>query len=425
MDEAFELMHGKLHVYKRPGSRLWQCSAYLAGKNRRRSTGQTDRERAAYVAEEWYVGLRGKAANGEGLHSGKKFKEVAAKFIEEFEVITAGERNPRYVSNHRARIKNHLNPFFGDLFVTEITSGLVQEYRVHRIRTNTEFKTNKPKPLARSTLHQEIVCLRQILTVAEAHGWIKAVPTVTPRYKASGKVTRRAWFTPAEYKRLRDATRDRAANPGRERYRPHWELLHDFVLFMVNTGLRPDEALRLEFRDVAIVEDAATEEQILEIEIHKGKRGVGFCKSMPGAVLPFKRIKERRERTLRAEAMAAGNPAKAIALENGAERLFPFSLNNLLNIILRQLNLKHDREGQVRTAYSLRHTYICLRLMEGADIYQIAKNCRTSVDMIEKFYAAHIKDRIDTRAINVRKEKKPVRGRTNNEEGARNKGIAP
>jgi len=27
--------------------------------------------------------------------------------------------------------------------------------------------------------------------------------------------------------------------------------------------------------------------------------------------------------------------------------------------------------------------------MEGADIYQIAKNCRTSVEMIEKFYAAH------------------------------------
>ena len=28
------------------------------------------------------------------------------------------------------------------------------------------------------------------------------------------------------------------------------EQLHDFVLFAVNTGLRPDEAWRLEFRDV-------------------------------------------------------------------------------------------------------------------------------------------------------------------------------
>ena len=42
-----------------------------------------------------------------------------------------------------------------------------------------------------------------------------------------------------------------------------------------------------------------------------------------------------------------------------------------------------------------------MRLMEGADIYQIANNCRTSVQMIEQFYAAHIKDRLDTKSINV------------------------
>ena len=58
-----------------------------------------------------------------------------------------------------------------------------------------------------------------------------------------------------------------------------------------------------------------------------------------------------------------------------------------------------------RTAYSLRHTYICLRLLEGADIYQIAKNCRTSVEMIEKYYAAHIKTNLDASAINVMKPK--------------------
>jgi len=57
--------------------------------------------------------------------------------------------------------------------------------------------------------------------------------------------------------------------------------------------------------------------------------------------------------------------------------------------VLNELDLKIDRDGQRRTAYSLRHTYICFRLMEGADIYQIAKNCRTSVEMIEKHYASH------------------------------------
>jgi hypothetical protein len=38
--------------------------------------------------------------------------------------------------------------------------------------------------------------------------------------------------------------------------------------------------------------------------------------------------------------------------------------------------------------------------MEGADIYQIAKNCRTSVEMIEKFYASHIRTAIRTEGVN-------------------------
>jgi integrase len=78
----------------------------------------------------------------------------------------------------------------------------------------------------------------------------------------------------------------------------------------------------------------------------------------------------------------------------------------MFNRILQELDLKFDREGSRRTAYSLRHTYICLRLMEGADIYQIAKNCRTSVEMIENYYAAHIKTSLDAAAINIRRKKK-------------------
>ena len=77
----------------------------------------------------------------------------------------------------------------------------------------------------------------------------------------------------------------------------------------------------------------------------------------------------------------------------------------MFNRILEETNLKVDREGQKRTAYSLRHTYICFRLMEGADIYQVAKNCRTSVEMIQKYYADHIKTLINAAAVNVRRKK--------------------
>ena len=91
--------------------------------------------------------------------------------------------------------------------------------------------------------------------------------------------------------------------------------------------------------------------------------------------------------------------------------LFPKWPRDLFNAILEEEKLRTDRDGRPRTAYSLRHTYICLRLLEGADIYQIAKNCRTSVEMIEKYYAAHLKTRLDASAINImrpRPKKKPI-----------------
>ena len=95
------------------------------------------------------------------------------------------------------------------------------------------------------------------------------------------------------------------------------------------------------------------------------------------------------------------------AFRNRQTSSFPKWQRELFKTILDEENLKSDREGRPRTAYSLRHTYICLRLMEGADIYQIAKNCRTSVEMIEKYYAAHIKTSLDAAAINVMKPKRP------------------
>jgi integrase len=389
------LLDNKVQLYMRPNSPHWQCSCSVAGRQRRTTTSEESLARAKDVARDWYLGLLGKYRAGE-LKEGKTFKEAAARFIDEFEVITQGQRSPIYVKGHKDRIKNHLNPFFGDKVLTDITPGLVQDYRIHRMKTGkarsaqlsadpAEGEEQKHKPPARSTLHQEIVCLRQVLKTAQRHGWLPFLPDISPPYKTSGKITHRAWFSPAEYKQLYEATRERAKNPKKERWRIASENLHDYVLLMVNTGLRPDEALRLEFRDVAIVTDEATGERILEIEV-RGKRGVGFCKSMPGAVLPFQRLKKRNN----------GQPTN---------RLFPKFQRELFNTLLDELGLKTDRDGQSRTAYSLRHTYICMRLMEGADIYQIAKNCRTSVEMIETYYASHIKNTLDAAAINVMKQR--------------------
>ena len=147
---------------------------------------------------------------------------------------------------------------------------------------------------------------------------------------------------------------------------------------MANTGLRPDEVKHLEFRDVEIVEDEYSGDHILEIEVH-GKRGVGYCKSMPGAVRPFERLLARERPT--AEKSDDNSEPVASAKPKATDRLFPNEFKKMFNGILTDNKLKFDRNGKARTAYSLRHSYICFRLLEGADIYQVAKNCRTSVEI--------------------------------------------
>jgi integrase len=147
---------------------------------------------------------------------------------------------------------------------------------------------------------------------------------------------------------------------------------------------------------VTIVQDDATGERILEIEV-RGKRGVGYCKSMPSAVRPYERLRDRAKpipgnRRKRTGAWSEPEPPK-VEYPQPTDPVFPGNHIKLFNGVLTRAKLKLDRDNNRRTAYSLRHTYICMRLMEGADIYQIAKNCRTSVEMIEKFYAAHIKNR--------------------------------
>jgi integrase len=221
------------------------------------------------------------------------------------------------------------------------------------------------------------------MKTALRHGWIEYLPDFSAPYKSSGKVSHRGWFSNEEYKQLYTATREHSKKMENTRNAYAAAQLHDKVLFMANTGLRPDEANVLQYRDVEVIEDEGTNESILLIQV-RGKRGVGYCKSTKGAVFPFKRLTERN------------NPERS-------DLVFPQDHTKQFNRILEKLDLKFDREGNRRTMYSLRHSYISFRLLEGADIYQIAKNCRTSVEMIEKHYAVHLKNSIDAGAINVRK----------------------
>lgn len=381
------ILGGKVHIYRRGKRGHYHCSASIEGKQHRSATGADDLQLAKEIAEQWYMKLRGLVTSGDlekvtARKREKTFKAAAEKFLEEFPVLTEGQRNPIYIAGHERRARKYLIPFFGKKGLSEITGGLVNEYRMFRI---ADAKERWGKPPARTTMHQEIVCLRQILKTAIRHQWLASLPDLSEPYRKNGKISHRAWFSREEYRQLYTATGKRARKPLNNKYKWWGEQLHDLILFMSNTGLRPDEALRLEYRDVTVAFDEGTQETILEIEV-RGKRGYGPCKSTQNAVPVFERLKKRNK-------------------PQPTDRIFPKSHHAMFNEILKELGLKFDREGRPRTLYSLRHTYICFRLMEGADIYMLAKNCRTSVEMIEKYYAAHLKDVLDASAINVRKKR--------------------
>ena len=55
-------------------------------------------------------------------------------------------------------------------------------------------------------------------------------------------------------------------------------------------------------------------------------------------------------------------------------------------------DLTVSKSGESRTLYSLRHTAIMFRLLQGdkVDLLTLARNARTSVEMIDRFYAKHL-----------------------------------
>ena len=204
MTKNHTILGGKVSLFKRPRSDYWQACAFLGGRQHRKSTKQESLSLAKDFAEDWYLGLRGKLRDGRIMAkpNEKTFQQAAERFEKEYEVMTGGERNKKHVQDHYARLRNHLIPYFGKLGLSEITSGKVQDYRIMRM--------DREKPPSRSTLLKEISTLSQVLKTAIRHGWLEQLPDLSMPYRASNKVSHRAWFSPEEYKQLYEATRKNA-----------------------------------------------------------------------------------------------------------------------------------------------------------------------------------------------------------------------
>ena len=71
--------------------------------------------------------------------------------------------------------------------------------------------------------------------------------------------------------------------------------------------------------------------------------------------------------------------------------------------------LKLSTAGEKRTLYSLRHSSIMFRLMFGraVDTLTLARNARTSPEMIDRFYAAPLQGEMNVGELQSKRRPRP------------------
>jgi len=162
------------------------------------------------------------------------------------------------------------------------------------------------------------------------------------------------------------------------------EELYDLMLFLTHSFVRPTmtELYAIRHSDVTIADDPKR----LIVTVRNGKTGYRGANTMPAAVSVYERIKERYPNHNSEDYIFYPEYDNRQTISAMVQRLF--------KKVLDELGLERDAfTDKKHTLYSLRHTAICMRIVnsEGqVNIYNLAKNAGTSVNQIERFYAKHL-----------------------------------
>jgi len=376
--QKISLMQGRFHIFQRKNSPFWWVGFYYKGKHVRETTKERNQVLAESFAEKWYFKKQGQIQSGQLVTSTKTFGLAAKQALLNYrESVKRGERSQSTLDSIEVCLKARVLPFFEKKSIESITNQSWFEFKDYIYKLFPSVK--------RGTLHQYKNAIRVVLNDAYRQGTIKSLPVFKDSYDSVRIDSPRPWFNHSEYKTLLAGIRRHIKHL--ETAQPRWvdsaEELYDYVIFGTNTGMRVSELSNVRFRDVEIqreqstVRGGQTTREFLIIRNIKGKRGTGTCKSFYGAVTAFNRTIKRR---------GISEPRKS------DEKLFLAHHRDMFNVILADTNLKYSN-GQPpakRDFVSLRATYICFRLLNGADVYEVATNCRTSPEMIRESYAKYL-----------------------------------
>lgn len=188
---------------------------------------------------------------------------------------------------------------------------------------------------------------------------------------------RRAAFTKEEFRTLLFRFGDWYQESRKDITRQIRELLYEYMLVAINTGIRPGTELdQITWADVKHKKHNGNKHTL--ITIRKGKTtkytGTRTVVCQMGAEQALNRLKERFKGAKKSDLvfrLADGSTTKELG--KAFEQLLQFA------------ELKEDANGK-RTLYSLRHSYITWQLQRGTNIHVLAEQCGNSADIIERHY---------------------------------------
>lgn len=301
------------------------------------------------------------------------FQDVAEDVVREAEErVRLGENAPTLVRDYKQRLRAYAGPFLGTIKVDDIDARKLREFRSWLAE----------KGLKPATINPILSFVSVVLKRAEEDGQLTYRPVVTRR---GHKDCPRPAFTPEQYKALLSFLRQAEKGAPRIEVRGHvldWEM-RSMVTFMTNSFTRPGDLFVLKNKHVDI-RKAENGERYLRLDFPASKNHTAPVITMPAAVPIYERALQRHR------ADGFGGPDDYVFLPERKNRTYAKEVvRRLFNEALRQAGLKTNSKGEEYTMYSLRHSAIMFRLLNAKDLdtLTLARNCRTSVEMIDRFYA--------------------------------------
>jgi hypothetical protein len=312
------------------------------------------------------------------------FAAVAAQmFTNEQARVERGEFSSGSLKVLRNRLDAHILPRWGKLSPSAVDHAELLAF--------TQYLS---KSFSTITVSQYLVAVRKIMTMAVAVGALNKLPEF-PKVKV--QTNSRGAFTPTEYwqimrtsRKLQYTRHPDSDSTLRKNYRlrsAEYTMPPDVawcIGFMVNSFIRPSDLKTLKHRHVEVVRNGNT---YLRLNLPKTK-----SHSRPIVTLqPAVRIYQQLSQHYSTRNLAA--PDDYLFLPHLRDRAYAhWVLAFYFNWVLARTGLKLGAHGQERSLYSLRHSSITFRLLygQGIDLLTLARNARTSVDMINQHYASTV-----------------------------------